>query len=678
MRANETTLRTLLQGEKQYIIPLYQRTYSWKRPQLDRLWSDILELLDTTGTDSHFLGPIVLAPSHNMTASGVQSWLVVDGQQRLTTLSILLAAIRDLASGPSARLARKISTQYLINEFADGINSYTLLPTQADRAAWRAIIDRMPNAGGADKIGDAYRFFRSKIDQLFLDAVGDSEGDEVLEKLEGIVATKLSFVEISAQAGDNAYRIFESLNNTGLKLTQADLLRNYLFMRLPETSERVYEQHWLPLQNLLDEQSLVDLIWLDLVLKGNKRATLHSIYEEQHRFLETLGSEIAIEQWIVALNHKARVFDRVLNPEKESDPIIRYALDRLRRWKARVVHPAALHVLLSYEDGKMNSQEVSDALRAVESYLVRQLIVGTGRAGSNVLLADLIRTLGDKVPRQDQIIKILTGQRRRFPTDQQVRAAMLEQPFYWRGREWQKFYILRCLDEAAGRTEVVDYENSGLSIEHVMPQKATAAWLNELEYDLEEFESAEDAHQALVHAIGNLTLSGYNGSLSNKNFPDKREILAKSGLSMNLSIADSARWGVAEIRQRGEFLANKAIEIWPGPGESHNPAVDRRLASARQVLSLIPAGCWTNLLSLAQAIGTHRRTIGKLLAENELTNSHRVLLRDGSIPAGSVDSQEWLSRLEAEGVKFDARGRANKSQHVDAVELVYPDGSLTE
>lgn len=672
MRANETTLRTLLQGEKQYIIPLYQRTYSWKREQLDRLWSDILELLESSDMDSHFLGPIVLAPSQTMTASGVHGWLVVDGQQRLTTLSILLAAIRDLVADPDARLARKINTQYLVNEFADGLGAYTLLPTQADRAAWQAIVDRSPTAGGEDNIGSAYRFFRAQVEKRELD--GEIGQDcNFLEILEGIVATKLSFVEISAQIGDNAYRIFESLNNTGLKLTQADLLRNYLFMRLPESSDRVYRQHWLPLQSLLDDQGLVDLIWLDLVLKGDRRVTIRSIYEEQHRFLSTLETEEAIENWIVSLYRKARIFHRMLNPEVEPDPTIREALDRLRRWKARVVHPAALHILLAHEDGRMSPQEVSDSLRAVESYLVRQLIVGTSRAGSNVFLMDLIRSLGDEVPSQGLIIKILTGQRQRFPTDQQVRDAMLSQPFYWRGKEWQQLFILRSLDEADERSELVDYRKSSLTIEHILPQKLTAAWMNELGRDLSEFESPDEAHQTLVHTIGNLTLSGDNGKLSNRSFLEKREILSQSGLSMNRQIASSPHWGVSEIRKRGEYLARRAIEIWPGPEDGQASDFDSRVITVKQVLSQIPAGRWTSVRSLAQATGAHWRTIDRLLAQNRMSNAHRVLRADGSIPAGSDDVEAQRKILEVEGVEFGPRGRAIKDNYIEAVGFIYPD-----
>lgn len=672
MRANETVLRNVLQGERQFVIPLYQRPYSWRRPQLERLWADIRELIDSPDTDNHFMGSLVLAQNEPIAASGIQSWLVVDGQQRLTSLSILLCAIRDRIRRADSVFSRKINVQYLTNEFTGSLDAYKLLPTQADRSVWMALVDSRVDIEVGDRIEDAYRYFSGQLERIPEEAAfGGKSVVESLKDVERVVTTRLTFVEITAQSGDNVYRIFESLNNTGLKLTQADLLRNYIFMRLPERSERVYRDHWLPLQELLDEENLVELIWLDLILKGNRSANKHSIYEAQRGFLESLHTEEAIERWVAALLCKAMIFRRVLVPSEENDPVVREALDRLHRWKAKVLHPVALRVLLAHDDGKMSSQETANALRAVESYLVRQLIVGTGRAGSNVLLADLIKSLGSETPYSERIIEILAGQRRRFPADDQVREAMINQPFYWRGKEWQKSFILRSLDESFGRVEVVDYEKSKLTIEHVLPQQMTNEWRSSLDADLDEFDSADEAHEFIVHTVGNLTLSAYNGSLSNKPFSDKKKILAQSGLSMNLAIASSESWGIAEIRKRSAELAERAISIWPGPVGSSGASEVKRLAAVKAVLSEIPRGSWTNILSLAQAAGTHRRSIAKLLSEAEVPNAHRVLRSDGSIPPHSADPEAQLRLLMSEGVKIVGGRRASRAQHLGYVDLVH-------
>jgi uncharacterized protein with ParB-like and HNH nuclease domain/alkylated DNA nucleotide flippase Atl1 len=673
MRASETVLRTLLQGEKQYVVPHYQRTYSWKRQQLEQLWSDIESLLlSEAQDDGHFLGSLVLAPSQSNTASGIQSWLVVDGQQRLTTLSILLCAIRDYSYSENNQLARKINVQYLTNEFAEGLEAYSLLPTQADRNAWIALVDGNPLAGGEDSIGNAYRFFRGRLEQA-----SQEYGyiNDVVQRIEQVVVSRLSFVEISAHVGDNVYRIFESLNNTGLKLTQADLLRNYLFMRLPTSAERVYRQHWLPMQQLLSDQDLVDLIWLDLILMGNRGATQHSLYREQHRLLGRLASEKDVEDWIVELYRKARIFRRVLRPVEEKESSIREALDRLHRWRATVVYPIALRILLSYEDGEMDAMAVAESLRVVESYLVRQLIVGVGRAGNNVMLNDLVKSLQDEVPTSKAITRVLTRQRGRFPTDQAVRSAMLEQPFYWRGKEWQKTFVLRCLEEGHGRAEKIDFGGSRLSIEHILPQTITDDWEALLQGDLGEYDSVQELHQSIVHTIGNLTLSAYNGKLSNKTFHEKKKILAQSGLAMNLEVASHDSWGLAEIRARSERLAEVAVAIWPGPdGSADVEPQSPRLALVRQALSEIPTGRWTNYLTIAQVAGSHRRTISKWIADSPLPNAHRILKSDGSVPAmvlpGFRNAQEQIARLESEGIEFGTNGRASMSQHIGFDELI--------
>ena len=262
--ARETTLQELLEGSKQYQVPLYQRTYSWSKNQLERLWEDITKLADDridSPATTHFIGSLVLAPSPSNGPAGVQEFLVVDGQQRLTTLSVLLCAIRDHRAefeDPGHR--DRVNELFLQNKWKPGQQRLKLLPTQADRPAYLACMDSTPQAGGSDPVGAAYRYFRAQL-------VDSDDPDDPLdiERIEDAVMSGLALVSVTAQIGDNAHRIFESLNNTGLRLTQGDLLRNYLFMRMPGRSERVYHALWLPLQEMLTSDELEQLFWLDLV-----------------------------------------------------------------------------------------------------------------------------------------------------------------------------------------------------------------------------------------------------------------------------------------------------------------------------------------------------------------------------------------------------------------------------
>lgn len=551
----------------------------------------------------------------------------MDGQQRLTTLSILLCAIRDHVRETDTQLAAKIDDLYMLNKYASGIERYTLLPTKADRAAWIALIEREPDAGGEDRIGEAYRYFRAAL----VEADDPDDAHDVV-RIEQAVAGRLSIVEIAAHAEDNVRRIFESLNYTGQPLTQADLLRNYLFMRLPSRGDDVYERQWLPLQELLTDKQLEELVWLDLVLRGDDRATQESIYQAQQERLKQLPDETGIKQWIVDLHHKARLFRKVLDPQREEDPKLRQALDRLDRWGAAVVHPIALHVLLAHQAGDLTSGEAAAALRAVESYLVRRTIVGISSSNNNRLMMSLVKELGDQVPSAKAIVRALSAPRKRFPTDQHVHDAVLANSFYWLGRGPQRTYVLRCIEEDYRHGEPIDFERAKITIEHILPQSPADEWWDMLRTDLTDGETIEELHSSLVHTLGNLSLTAYNAKLANDGFNAKKQILADSGLAMNRDIARARRWGRPEILARGRSLAERIVRIWPGPDESVGIAPPSpRWSLMNQVLASIPSGRWTSYSDVAEVIGSHHRAVGARLATVHVPNAQRVLKLDGTI-----------------------------------------------
>ena len=235
-------------------------------------------MADGAPAGTHFMGSVVITPSPTLQAAGVNRWLLVDGQQRLTTLMLALAAIRDHGGSDADRIHR----QYLVNEFRQGDDHLRLLPTQADRDVYRAIVLNTPGTTATGAVAETYQFFRT-----VLAGVDDPDDDQDIARIEQTIRAGLSIVEITAERSDNVYRIFESLNNTGLQLSQADLLRNYLFMRLPRRGEDVYRDVWLPMQNRLGAD-LELLVWLDLVIRGNDRVKQSDIYRAQQDRLEKL------------------------------------------------------------------------------------------------------------------------------------------------------------------------------------------------------------------------------------------------------------------------------------------------------------------------------------------------------------------------------------------------------
>ncbi|GAA2395385.1 hypothetical protein Cme02nite_55590 [Catellatospora methionotrophica] len=410
------------------------------------------------------------------------------------------------------------------------------------------------------------------------------------------------------------------------------------------------------------------------MLRGDDRATQESTYHFQQQRLKQLAGEAEVEAWIVELHRRARLYDRILRPEKEPHPTLRRALDRLKRWGAAVVEPIALLVSLAQDDGRLTHEEAASALRVVESYLVRRMIAGIATNNTNRFLMSVVKDLRDSVPTAAEITRLLSAPRRRFPTDALVREAVLANPFYWNGRGPQRSYVLRCIEEAYEHAEPLDFTTAKLTIEHVLPQSPTPEWLEMLATDAPD-EAPDELHSSLVHTLGNLSLTAYNSKLANDTFDAKKKILADSGLVMNREIADAPRWGRTEIHRRGRAIAEKIITVWPGPDNTASTEpVKPQWSLMTTVLASVPAGRWTSYTDVATVIGSHQVPVGVRVATVAVPNAHRVLKLNGTIspefrwpdPQRTDDPR---AVLEAEGVQFDAHGKAASSQRMTADEL---------
>jgi hypothetical protein len=427
VHAQETTFNELVQGEKQYQVPLYQRTYSWQREQLKQLWDDVHELVDEQlegrTPAAHFLGSVVLAPGL-ITASGMQRWLVVDGQQRLTTLMLAFTALRDRHRARGAALkADRIHDLLLVNKYRSGDDHYRLLPTQADRDAFTACVEGSPKAGGPGNVGAAYRFFLAALTE------GEESGGEAwADVVETVLSKLLSIVEITAAEGDNVYRIFESINNTGVGLSQSDLLRNYLFMCLPNRGESVYRNRWLPMQELLGPANLELLVWLDLVVAGNSRAKQSEIYRDQQKRLEPLSTdEAALEAEIDVLSRRAERLMRILEPAREPDSDLREVLERLTRWGGQTHYPVALALLDRVDAGQATPHQAARALAYAESFLVRRLFTGHSTTGNNRVFMEMSKELERDDDPAEAVRSFLSKNKtgpRVWPDDDAIREAI--------------------------------------------------------------------------------------------------------------------------------------------------------------------------------------------------------------------------------------------------------------
>lgn len=662
MQVRTATLKGLVQGEKQFQVPIWQRQYTWKAEQHEQLWHDLMEQYRSLGSDQpaasgHFLGSFVLSPK-DPTASGVSHFLVIDGQQRLTTLVLLLCALRDRASEHDDQAIARYDENYLINKFQEGEARLRLLPTEEDRQGLRRWVSREPDNGAGDDLSRAYRFFAKRLMESAQD------GDEALdlERLTRVVVERLEIVEITTQQGDNAHRIFQSLNGTGVRLNQADLLRNYLFMLLPSRAEPVYEEVWRPMEQLIGVSNLTGLARLDLQRRGWDVAKDDVYARHQLRIDPFSDDEGAVEEAIRDLSIRAGYYKRLIDPASEPDSETREGLQRLGRWGAQTAHPVLMVALDLHARGIIDATGLRDTVARIESFFVRRQLARIPTNALNRVFVQLIDRLPEDEGFPAALHREMSRDRLYWPSDDSIRQAVRTQPFFHIGRWHQRKLILERLERSFGHPEVIDFQEAQLQIEHIMPQTLSAEWREHLsglgqDPDL--------VHQELVHTLGNLTLTAFNGTLSNSPFDRKQEIYSASHLEMNKALVEDEAWGRAQIIARADVLGEKIITIWPAPipgVTSTSEGFDWSRVDA--AIAAIPAGRWTSYGALAELAGTGAQAIGNhvptILGES---NAYRVLTSEGE-PSESFrwwdegDHRDVRDVLAAEGVSFDEAGRA--------------------
>ena len=306
MQAKETRLQEIIEGTKQYVIPLFQRSYNWQTNNWSVLWKDISELADMENPRVHFMGSIVNMPTTSV-PHGVAKYLLIDGQQRLTTILIILALIRNKARAEgNSRLADKIHNTLLINQYEDGNDKYKLLPTQMDRKAFIDVVD--DGASTDSQIRAAYNYFEKQLRDNPID----------LDKMLKIITDSFSVVSIVLDADDNPYLVFESLNAKGRPLTQADLIKNYFFMRIHvDKQEEIYETYWMPMQSTLGE-NMPEFI-RHYMMKDGGIVKMTDVY---YSLKDKVNESNAIE-YIQELNKYSKYYNSLVNPEKEDNEMLR-------------------------------------------------------------------------------------------------------------------------------------------------------------------------------------------------------------------------------------------------------------------------------------------------------------------------------------------------------------------
>jgi uncharacterized protein DUF262 len=545
LKAEEMRLGPLLDGSKQYVVPYFQRAYSWRRRQWTTLFDDILELYELGSRNSHFLGSMVLLAEHNE-ADPLPHTLVIDGQQRIVTLSLFLAAIRDVATTSDPAFADRLHETYLLNPDQDSVK---VLTTHTDRDAFATVI-RTRKEPEASPIRDAYRTFKDAIQEQIDKGID-------LDRLVHIVISQLSFVAITLDAEDNPYRIFESLNAKGMPLTQGDLLRNYFFMRLPPAEhEHWYNTVWSPMQSRLGER--FDDYMRDFLLKEGQPVRPDEVYQEWRKRLAPLDEE-GIRDVLHDLGAWSLEYDQILHPQREGDAEVRRRLQRLTAWSKTVpfqFNPLLLRLNADYRRGTLSPAQVMRLFLAIESLMVRRLFVNAPVRDENQLLIEIYNQTSSDSDRATAFIGALARPEVGWPNDNDFTEGIVRHPLYFASHPDQRKAIFEGLEESFEHRSPVRYDQ--LDMQLITPLLPRSEWLAELGV-------GEEQYWKSIGTLGNFTWVPRGRAPDLGVAERKKELLrmTRYGLELVKDFAVVPRWTAEAIEERSRRLAARAAKVWP-------------------------------------------------------------------------------------------------------------------
>lgn len=566
LQAGETTLNKLLNTSRQFIVPIFQRNYSWQKSQYEQLWFDILRASKFKEKQNHFIGSIVYIDM-GTPAGRPQQLLLIDGQQRLTTISILLCAIKDYVQkfNLETKLINlaKIKNQFLYNSDEIDEDKYKLLLNVQDKETYIKLIDNTIFTVNkpATNIIKCYEFFYERIEDFI------KQHGQIDEIYAGIF--KLSLVSISLDKdSDNPQMIFESMNSTGKDLSQTDLLRNYLLMDLtPEKQTRLYKTYWKPMEELFGEDiykndvNKFDYFIRDfLTLKSDTGhiCKINNVYENFKRYyLDNNCEKFAVLKDLFTYAKYYACIDLL----QENDDELKLYWQEFKKLDSHVVYPFLLKLYDDYSRQILIKEDFKKIFQVVISYLWRRAICEIPTNSLSKTFAILYQAV-NKDDYVNSIIKALVfkSSYKRFPSDYEVREKLQTKDIYhFRLRK----YLLEALENYYHK-EPIDLNTANYTIEHIMPQNIehNLSWQQMLGEDWQE------VHSLYLHSLGNLTITGYNAEMSNKSFWEK--VNGESGfkhshLKLNESIAQCDVWNKKAIQRRTNILTDIILKIWKYP-----------------------------------------------------------------------------------------------------------------
>ncbi|MGH1614400.1 GmrSD restriction endonuclease domain-containing protein [Helicobacter pylori] len=559
MDAKATTLLKFFEENQnnQFVIPIYQRLYSWKKEQCEQLWDDIIKIGGNDKMNGHFIGSILYARVDDTHSSPL---LIIDGQQRLTTITLLLIALRNHLNDEDEFLEKfshqKIQNRYLTNNDEKGDKKFKLILSEPDRDTLLSLIDenkRKPSEPSL-KIVENFKLFEKWIRK---------NTDKLETIFKGLEKLMIVWIALKKEK-DDSQLIFESMNSKGIELTQTDLIRNYIVMETEvEKQEDFYNQYWRAMEENFkqsEKQSKREDLFNKFVrhyltIKTREIPNINKVYEAFKRYQQERG--IGIEDLLKDLQKYCGFFCQIVF-KKEDDKELNKALSFLVDLERDVIYPLLLELYSDYIDGVLSEQDFIPIIYLTESYICRRAVCGLGTNGLNKIFASFTKKIN-----KDQYLESIKAHflslettKGKFPKDSEFKNLFTTIDFY--NLKEKKYFLERL--EKSDTEEPVDTQKC--NIEHIMPQTLTPEWQRDLG------ENFEAIHEKYLHTIGNLTLTGYNSEYSNNSFQEKRDMekgFKQSPLRLNQSLKDLESFGEKEIEKRASDLADWALKIWTYP-----------------------------------------------------------------------------------------------------------------
>ena len=563
MKATEAKFLDFIKKSPQFVIPIYQRTYSWTERECRQLWDDVVRTGGNEAISAHFIGSIVYIEKGLYQVTSQSPLLVIDGQQRLTTLSLLIAAlIKALENGSEGKQEpvegfspRKLRNYYLINPEEEKERHYKLILSQTDKDSLIAVVggNELPKEHSR-RIVENYKFFVKWI------ADYQSELDIICKGVAKLVVVDISL----SRDQDNPQLIFESMNSTGRELTQADLIRNFILMGLePNLQTRLYQNYWRPME--LDfgqeayETHFDSFMRHYLTVKINEVPRLDKVYDAFKTYARSPEIEKAGVEALLADIREFACYFCAMALGAEEDQGLSWGFHDLRELKVDVAYPFLLELYRDYDEGILSKEDFLSAVRLVEAYVFRRAICSIPTNSLNKTFATFTKVLKkDRYLESIQAHFLLLPSYRRFPLDEEFKKEIQTRDLYNFSR---RSYWLRRL-ENYGRKERVGVDE--YTIEHIMPQNENLSkeWQEALG------EEWKRVHETWLHTIGNLTLTGYNAEYSDSSFMKKRDMLGgfkESPLKLNQGLSQLDQWNEDTIKARARRLSEMVVSVWRSP-----------------------------------------------------------------------------------------------------------------